>query len=117
MNELVSVNMSHFREVQEAIPYALQDEWTYQVDRILEHRPAGPRRANGRLRPKHRYEFLTLYKHIPQSQEEGDENPAWQPWSHVRHLHALRTYCNQPGVVSQLGNDFYVSEQESDDST
>lgn len=117
MNELVSVNMSHFREVQEAIPYALQDEWTYQVDRILEHRPAGPRRANGRLRPKHRYEFLTLYKHIPQSQEEGDENPAWQPWSHVRHLHALRTYCNQPEVASQLGNDFYVSEQESDDST
>ena len=116
MSELVNCNMSHFRDVEAAIPYAIQDEWTYQVERILEHRPAGPRRVNGRLRAKSRYEFLTQYKHIPLSQEEGDENPAWQPWSHVRHLQALRTYCNQPEVVSQLGNDFYVSEQESENS-
>jgi hypothetical protein len=116
MSELVNCNMSHFRDVEAAIPYAIQDEWTYQVERILEHRPAGPRRVNGRLRAKSRYEFLTQYKHIPLSQEEGDENPAWQPWSHVRHLQALRTYCNQPEVVSQLGNEFYVSEQESENS-
>ena len=48
MNELVVCNMSQFREVQDAIPFALQDEWTYQVDKILEHRPVGPRRINGR---------------------------------------------------------------------
>jgi hypothetical protein len=116
MNELVKCDMSHFRSVQEAIPFALQDEWTYQVDRIMEHRPAGPRRVNGRLRPKHRYEFLTLYKHIPLSQEEGDENPAWQPWNQVKHLQAMRTYCHEQNVMSQLGTDFYVSEHESDDS-
>jgi hypothetical protein len=116
MNELVLCNMSHFREVQDAIPYALQDEWTYQVEQIIEHRPTGPRRANGRLRPKHRYEFLTKYKHIPLSQEEGEENPSWQPWSHVKHLQALREYCNKPEIITQLGNDFYVSELESDES-
>ena len=116
MNELVICNMSHFREVHDAAPYALQDEWTYQVEQILDHRPAGPRRANGKLRPKHRYEFLTKYKHIPLSQEEGEENPSWQPWSHVKHLQALSHYCNKPDIIAQLGNDFYVSEQESESS-
>jgi hypothetical protein len=115
MSELVSANMSHFRDVQDAIPYALQDEWTYQVEAILEHRPGGHRRVNGKLRPKQRYEFLTLYKHLPRSQEEGDENPSWQPWSHVKHLQALRNYCNEPNIASQLGTDFYVSEIESEE--
>ena len=110
MTELVECNMSHFREVQEAIPFALQDEWTYQVDSILQHKPDGPRRVNGRLRAKSKYEFLTLYKHIPQSQEEGEENPSWQPWSHVKHLQAMRNYCSQPEVATLLGTDFYVSE-------
>jgi hypothetical protein len=116
MNELVVCNMSHFREVHEAAPYALQDEWTYQVEQILDHRPAGPRRVNSKLRPKHRYEFLTKYKHIPLSQEEGEENPSWQPWSHVKHLQALSHYCSKPDIIAQLGNDFYVSEQESENS-
>jgi hypothetical protein len=116
MNDLVGCNMSHFRDVEAAIPYAIQDEWTYQVERILEHRPTGPRRTNGKLRAKKRYEFLTLYKHIPLSQEEGEENPSWQPWSHVKHLQALSHYCNKPEIVAQLGNDFYVSEPESDSS-
>ncbi len=114
MSDLVSCTMSHFQTVQDAIPFALQDEWTYQVEKILEHRPTGPRRINGRLRPKHRYEFLTQYKHIPLSQEEGDENPSWQPWSHVKHLQALREYCRDIDVSNQLGHDFYVSENESE---
>ena len=81
MSELVECNMSHFREVQDAIAFALQDEWTYQVEQILEHRPVGPRKVNRKLRPKSSYEFLTKYKHIPVSQEEGDENPSWHPWT------------------------------------
>ena len=116
MNELVVCNMSQFREVQDAIPFAVQDEWTYQVDQVLEHRPVGPRKINGRTRPKSRYEFLTKYKHIPLSQEEGDENPSWQPWAFVKHLGALRNYCNQPEVKRDLGTDFYVSEEGSSDS-
>ena len=117
MNELVICDMSRFREIEEAIPFALQDEWTYQVDRIIQHKPDGPRRTNGRLRAKSKYEFLTLYKHIPQSQEEGEENPSWQPWENVKHLSALRDYCHQPQTVSSLGTDFYVSESESSDSS
>ena len=117
MNELAICDMSRFREIEEANPFALQDEWTYQVERILQHKPEGPRRVNGRLRAKSKYEFLTLYKHIPQSQEEGDENPAWQPWENVKHLSALREYCQQPQILSSLGTDFYVSENESSDSS
>lgn len=115
MSELAVCDMSRFREIEEAIPFALQDEWTYQVDSILQHRPEGPRRVNNRLRAKSKYEFLTLYRHIPQSQEEGDENPCWQPWANVKHLSALRTYCALPQAAG-LGADFYVSESESDDS-
>lgn len=110
MNELVVCNMSRFRELEEAVPFALQDAWTYQVERILQHRPDGPRRVNGRLRAKSKYEFLTKYKHIPLSQEEGEENPSWQPWAYLKHLSALREYCNQPQVKAALGEDFYVSE-------
>jgi hypothetical protein len=117
MSELVICDMSRFQEIEEAVPFAIQDEWTYQVDHISEHRPSGARRVNGRLRAKSKYEFLTVYKHIPLSQEEGDENPSWQPWSYVRHLSALREYCNLPHVKLELGNDFYVSEDESDDSS
>lgn len=116
MSDLAICDMSRFREIEEAIPFALQDEWTYQVDSILQHRPEGPRRSNNRLRAKSKYEFLTLYRHIPQSQEEGDENPCWQPWANVKHLSALRTYCAQPQAAG-LGANFYVSESESDDST
>jgi hypothetical protein len=117
MSELVECDMSRFREVEEAIPFAVQDECTYQVESIVQHRPDGPTRMNGRLRAKSKYEFLTLYKHIPQSQEEGEENPCWQPWANLKHLSALRNYCNQPQVKAHLGTDFYVSESESDDSS
>jgi hypothetical protein len=86
------------------------------VDRIVDHRPSGPRRVNGRLRAKSKYEFLTQYKHIPLSQEEGDENPSWQPWSHVKHLQAMRNYCSQPEVEVLLGTDFYVSESSDSDN-
>jgi hypothetical protein len=117
MNELVVCNMSRFRELEEAVPFALQDAWTYQVERILEHRPEGPRRANGRLRAKSKYEFLTKYKHIPLSQEEGEENPSWQPWAYLKHLSALREYCNQPQVKAALGDNFYVSESSDSDES
>ena len=36
--------------------------------------------------------------------------------SMLKHLSALRNYCNQPQVKAHLGTDFYVSESESDDS-
>jgi hypothetical protein len=94
MSDLVECNMSHLREVQDAIPYALQGEWTYQVEQILEHRPVGPRKVNRKLRPKSSYEFLTKYKHIPVSQEEGDKNLSRQPWTAHTIQRVLRLFSN-----------------------
>jgi hypothetical protein len=111
MDTLQICNMSHFSDVAAAIPYAERDDWTYTVERILSHRPRG---ARGR-KAKSRYEFEVLYRNIPRSTEPGDENPCFQPWSNVRHLSALKDYCNQPAVTAELGAGFYVSENENDE--
>ena len=53
MSDLQGVSLEHFREVSDAAPLALRDEWTYMVDAIVGHRPGGPRRTGGgRLRAK-----------------------------------------------------------------
>jgi hypothetical protein len=111
MDTLQICNMSHFSDAAAAIPYAERDDWTYTVERIISHRPSGPR---GR-RAKSRYEFEVLYRNIPRSTEPGDENPCFQPWSNVKHLSALKDYCRQPAVAAELGAGFYVSENEEED--
>ncbi len=111
METLQICNMSHFRtDPTEAAKFAERDDWTYTVDRILQHRPTGPRRR----RPKGAYEFEVLYKHIPRSTEIGDENPCFQPWENVKHLTALRDYCAQPSVRAELGEGFFVEESEEE---
>ena len=112
MSDLQICNMSHFRDnPAEAAKFAERDDWTYTVDRILRHRPTGPRKR----RAKRIYEFEVLYKHIPQSTEPGDENPCFQPWENVKHLTALRDYCAQPAVQAELGEGFFVEEVGDDD--
>ena len=111
MEVLQICNMSHFSDAAAAIPYAERDDWTYTVDRILSHRPLGPRNR----RAKSRYEFEVLYRHIPRSSEPGDENPCFQPWANVKHLTALRDYCLQPAIAAELGQGFYVSENEEEE--
>ena len=111
MEVLQICNMSHFRDnPEEAARFAERDDWTYTVDRILRHRPTGPRRR----RAKSQYEFEVLYKHIPRSTEPGDENPCFQPWHNVQYTTALREYCRQPSVAAELGRDFYVEEEEEE---
>ena len=113
MSDIQVVDMSHYQEVQDAIPLALRDEWTYLIDSIVAHRPAGNRRmASGRLRSKNQYSFLVKYALLPESTIEREENPCWQPWSNCQHLTALRDYCAKPEVSRELGTDFYVSDGE-----
>jgi hypothetical protein len=90
---------------------AMQDHWTYKVLGIEAFRPEGSRRVAGRLRAKSKYEFLVRYD-LPESLELGDENPAWQPFANVKHLTALKTFCTLPVVRQQLGETFYVSDDE-----
>lgn len=110
MHELVVVELSHLSE-EELEKSAMQDHWTYKVLSINEFRPEGSRRSAGHLRPKGKYEFLVLYD-LPKSTEEGDENPAWQPYANVKHLSALKTFCARPDVLRQLGSNFYVSDDD-----
>ena len=113
LSEVQVVDLSHYREVGDAMPLALRDEWTYLIDSIVAHRPAGNRRmASGRLRAKNQYSFSVKYALLPESAEVGEENPCWQPWSNCQHLTALRDYCAKADVRRELGDDFYVSDHE-----
>jgi hypothetical protein len=110
MHELTVVDLHHLSD-QELEASAMQDHWTYKVVNIEAFRPEGMRKVNGRLRAKGKYEFLVLYD-LPRSTEAGDENPAWQPFANVKHLTALKTFCSLATVQSQLGGNFYVSDNE-----
>jgi hypothetical protein len=113
LSEVQVVDLSHYREVTDAIPVALRDEWTYMIDSIVAHRPAGTRKmASGRLRAKQSYSFLVKYALLPESTEVGEENPCWQPWWNCQHLTALRDYCARADVRRELGDNFYVSDHE-----
>ena len=107
------VDLSNYQDVQDAVPVSLRDEWTYLIEAIVGHRPAGDRKlASGRRRPKSSYSFLVKYAFLPESTEAGEENPCWQPWSNCQHLSALRDYCAKLEVKRELGADFYVSDGE-----
>ena len=108
MSELVSIDVSHLK-MEEAIESAAKDEWTYRVISIEDFKPRGPRREKGKLRPKEEYQFLVKYD-LPESKEEDEENPAWQPYSHVRHTFALKEFCSKQEILRQLGGTFYVSD-------
>jgi hypothetical protein len=92
---------------------AQRDEWDYNVECILSHRPEGPRRLHsGSLRRKDSYQFSVRYKFLPLSDEAGSENPSWQPYHNVRFTEALYQYCQQPAVARQLGSDFCPAAPE-----
>jgi len=85
---------------------AQRDNWDYSLDSILEHRLTGPRKR----RAKSSFEFFVLYKYLERSEEPGQENPSWQPYSAVAHTEALQQYCARPEVLNQLGSNFFVHE-------
>jgi hypothetical protein len=110
-HELLPFNSELLDSPEDYEKVAQRDFWDYSVDAIADHRPHFPRRQpRRRARPKSSYEFLVRYKFLPLSEEPGCENPSWQPWSYVRHLTALRSYCLLPEVADALGSDFYVDD-------
>ena len=97
-------DMSLMRTLEEAIPYASKDSFEYEISEVLEHRPTGPRKQNGSLRPKSDYEFKCLWKDI----ELSDENPSWEPWSNasLRSCEAYLLYTSDPAFVRSNGAGF-----------
>ena len=103
-NMLKFCNMSALSTIEEAIPYASKDLFEYEVAEILEHRPSGPRKMSGKLRPKSDYTFRCLWKDLL----EDDDNPSWEPWanSSLRDCEAYKEYLLRPDVASDLGANF-----------
>ena len=71
---------------------------------VLAHRPIGPRRLQGVLRPKSSYEFKCLWKDL----ELSEENPSWEPWTNdsLRSCEAYLVYTQLPEVEAELGKGF-----------
>jgi hypothetical protein len=106
--ELVPFNCELMDSPEDYARYGQRDFWEYSIDRISAHRPLIPRRQpRCRPRPKSSYEFLVHYKFLPLSEEDGCENPCWQPFNNLQHLTALQSYCDTPEVKLQLGADFF----------
>jgi hypothetical protein len=97
-------DLSHLRSIDEAIPVAAKDAFEYVIQEVVAHRPVGPRKSRGKLRPKSDYDFQVLWRDFPL----GDENPTWEPWENasLRASAPFQEYCSRPDVAAQLGADF-----------
>ena len=112
VRDLKRCSLDHYARIEDALPIAALDNFEYSVERILQHRPAGKRKAGkGKTRAKKDYEFEVLWADLPL---EDGENPSWEPWtnSSLRSCEAYKAYCNLPEVVAELGVDFYAGEAE-----
>lgn len=105
--ELKAFDYSLMSSLDDFEKTAQRDMWDYSVDRILDHRPHGPRKR----RAKGSYSFEVLYKFLDRSTEPGQENPAWQPYSAVAHTEALEQYCARDDVRAELGSNFFVANE------
>jgi hypothetical protein len=86
MNMLKLFDISLLDDVADAAPIAALDSWEYEVAEVLEHRTIGGR-------GKKAFEFLVLWKDLPQSEEA--QNPSWEPYSTVAGLQQLDNYAQK----------------------
>jgi transposase InsO family protein len=97
-------DMSMMQQVEDAIPYAAKDSFEYEIEAIMQHTPAGPRKTISGLRNKNEFEFKVLWKDIP----IGPDNPSWEPYSNesMRQCAPYQEYLRRPEVVAVLGSNF-----------
>ena len=98
-------NLDLFDKVEEAVKYAALDNFEYEVEAILDHRPRGKR---GRKR-RDTYEFQVLWRGL----ERDENNPSWEPFANLslRESDPFKQYCQRADVAAELGNDFLPREQ------
>jgi transposase InsO family protein len=103
-NMLKRCDMSLMQQVDDAIPYAAKDCFEYEIEDIIQHTPAGPRRTATGLRSKSDYEFRVLWKDIPL----GPDNPSWEPWTNesIRSCAPYLAYVQRPDIIASLGTKF-----------
>ena len=98
--------MDLFKELEEAIPFAAADNFEYEIEAVLDHRPRGKRER----RRRDTYEFQVLWRDI----EHSDENPSWEPWSNesLRSSEPFIAYCQRSDVVTELGKEFLPPSEQ-----
>jgi transposase InsO family protein len=104
LNMMKFCDMSLMKQVEDALPYAAKDNFEYEIESVIGHRPQGPRRTSAGLRNKSDYEFRCLWKDLPL----GEDNPNWEPWdnSSMRQCEAYIEYVQQQHIIDQLGDKF-----------
>ena len=104
VNMLKRCDMSLMQQIDDAIPFAAKDSFEYEVEEIMQHAPAGPRKTASGLRNKNEYEFRVLWKDIPL----GADNPSWEPWTNdsIRSCERYLAYVQRPDVIAALGANF-----------
>ena len=98
-------NLDLFEALEEAIPIAAADNFEYEIEAVLDHRPKGERKR----RRKDLYEFQVLWRGI----ERSEDNPSWEPWANesLRASEPMQRYCDRSDVIAELGKDFLPKDQ------
>jgi hypothetical protein len=100
-------NLDLFEKVEDAIKWAASDNFEYEIEAVLDHRPRGERKR----RRRDTYEFQVLWRGI----EQSEDNPSWEPWTNesLRTSEPLQTYCARSDVMAELGADFLPAAETS----
>jgi transposase InsO family protein len=98
-------NLDLYNTLEEAIPIAAADNFEYEIEAILDHRPRGERKR----KRKDTYEFQVLWRGI----ERSEDNPSWEPWANesLRASEPMQRYCERSDVQAELGRDFLPKDK------
>jgi hypothetical protein len=98
-------NLDLYNTLEEAIPIAAADNFEYEIEAILDHRPRGERKR----KRKDTYEFQVLWRGI----ERSEDNPSWEPWANesLRASEPMQRYCERSDVQAELGKDFLPKDK------
>ena len=101
-------NLDLFEALEAAIPIAAADNFEYEIEAVLDHRPRGERKR----KRKDTYEFQVLWRGI----ERSEDNPSWEPWANesLRASEPMQRYCDRSDVQAELGRDFLPKDKPDD---
>ena len=93
-------NLDMFERVEDAIKWAATDNFEYEIEAVLDHRPRGERKR----KRKDTYEFQVLWRGF----ERNEDNPSWESYANesLRASEPMRAYCSRSDVILELGRDF-----------
>ena len=103
-------NLDLLKTLEDAMPVAAADNFEYEIEAILDHRPRGERKRKRR----DTYEFQVLWRGL----ERSEDNPSWEPYANesLRASEPFAAYCRRSEVQAELGRDFLPAEANDAES-